>query len=173
MMAGRHEQAHKEHINQYKMAHMVGVAEYMRERAEAYGLDADVMYTVGLLHDIGYLEGHIGHEQVGADILNRMGLSDDNEITFSIRHHGENPYDLEEQYGKLPDILILMLEADMSVEKAGYRVGFRKRLQDIGERYGYDHSAYQTASDAVSYVKEQWRERDIPAIRTDFSKERG
>ena len=172
MMAGRHEQAHKEHINQYKMAHMIGVAEYMRERAEAYNLDADVMYTVGLLHDIGYLDGHIGHEQVGADILNRMGLSDENEITFSIRHHGENPYDLEKQYGKLPDTLILMLEADMSIEKAGYRVGFQKRLHDIAERYGYDSIAYQTARDVVDYVKEQWKERDIERTITNFSRER-
>ena len=35
-MPGKHEEAHKEHINKYKMAHMIGVAEYMRERAEDY-----------------------------------------------------------------------------------------------------------------------------------------
>ena len=51
----KHEHAHKEHINAYKTAHMIGVAEYMRERAKDYGLNPDIMYAVGLLHDIGYI----------------------------------------------------------------------------------------------------------------------
>ena len=70
---GKHEEAHKEHINKYKMAHMIGVAEYMRERASDYNkgyykdpttfcrepvpiqIDPEEAYVVGLLHDIGYI----------------------------------------------------------------------------------------------------------------------
>ena len=48
-------------------------------------------------------------------------------------------------------MMVLMLEADMSTEKAGYRVGFQKRLHDIAERYGYDSIAYETARDVVAY----------------------
>mgnify|MGYP000442905199 FL=1 len=70
----RCEHAHKEHINRFKMAHNIGVAEYMRENAEKYGLPADEMYVMGLLHDIGYIKQHKGHEEYGAELLETMGL---------------------------------------------------------------------------------------------------
>ena len=68
--------------------------------------------------------------------------------------------------------LFLFVYSGIAVEKAGYRVGFQKRLHDIAERYGYDSIAHQTARDVVDYVKEQWKERDIERTITNFSRER-
>ena len=82
------ERPHIEHINENKIAHMVGVAEWMRERAEDYGLNPDVMYAIGLLHDVGYLQGRVGHEKRGGEILSAIGVDED--VRFAIAHHGEN-----------------------------------------------------------------------------------
>ena len=159
----RYEEAHKEHINKYKMAHNIGVAEYMRENAAKYGLDGDTMYVAGLLHDIGYLNGRMGHEAAGLEILNKMGVTEQH-ILFAVANHGKNLYDVEKGVAAVQNInnlleycpeIVLMCEADMSVNAQGYRVGFKDRLEDIGRRYGTDGIEYQTASATVEYVKEQ------------------
>lgn len=154
-------EAKKEHINKYKLAHMIGVAEYMRERAESYGLNADVMYTVGLLHDIGYLNGRTDHEQYGATILSAIGIDED--IHFAIAHHGEDAYKVREIFGdkKITPEYVLMLEADMSVNARGFRVGFEGRTADIKHRYGEDHIAYETVQDNVRFIKEYQSEHGI------------
>lgn len=156
----RHEEAHKEHINKYKMAHNIGVAEFMRENAAKYCLDGNEMYVIGLLHDIGYLTGRREHEKNGAELLRGMGLNE--QLVYAIESHGKNLTELKEQMasdGK--DILIdapqlvLLCEADMTVDARGYAVGFNERLEDIGRRYGKDGIEYATASGTVDCVKEQ------------------
>lgn len=159
--------ASKEHINKYKMAHMVGVAEYMRERASDYGLNPDEMYVVGLLHDIGYLKGRAGHELSGAMLLDRMGLL---KYSFAIEFHGNKLREMftdylfnkSEHIGSFDrktkgHIITLLVEADSSVDVRGFRVGFEKRLKDIGERYGYHSAAYETVSDNIAFIKEYQR----------------
>ena len=156
-------EAHKEHINRFKMAHCIGVAEYMRENAEKYGLNPDEMYTIGLLHDIGYLNGRAGHEETGLAILKGIGLPENSKSAFAISQHGKNLYQVEEDNKAMyndgllkgcPEI-VLLCEADMSIDARGFNVGFEERLKDIGTRYGFDHIAYQTASATVAFVKEK------------------
>lgn len=157
----QYEEAHNEHINRYKMAHMIGVAEYMRERAKDYGLNPDVMYTVGLLHDIGYIKGRAGHEEYGAEILSAVGMDED--IIFAIRHHGENLYAVREAYGAeaMSPEFVLTVEADMSVDAEGHRAGFDGRLRDIERRYGEDHIAAKTVKDNIAFIKEYQKEHGI------------
>ncbi len=160
-MAGSYKEADNEHINRYKMAHMIGVAEYMRERASDYGLNPDVMYMVGLLHDIGYIKAHQGHEAYGAELLSGIGVDED--IVFAIRHHGENLKELEAQFGKscMTAEFMLVMEADMSVNAQGYRVGFEGRLQDIASRYGKDSPAELNVRDNIEYVMRYQKEHGI------------
>lgn len=169
-----HEEAHKEHINKYKMAHSIGVAEYMRERAVDYGLEPDTMYVVGLLHDIGYLNGRANHEENGAVLLGKtFGFDTQKEdVLFAVLHHGDNPYDVMREYGEesISPVFVLLLEGDMSVEKAGYRVGFEKRLKDIGDRYGYDSVAYHRCEDNIAFIKEYQREHNIGKPLTLYHK---
>lgn len=154
------ERPHIEHINENKIAHMIGVAEWMRERAEDYGLNPDVMYTIGLLHDVGYLQGRVGHEQRSSEILSAIGVDED--IRFAIAHHGENPYKVQEEYGKdaITPEFVLMIEADWSINAQGYRVGFDKRIEDLKERYGDEYKAID-AEETLSFIKKYQEEHNI------------
>lgn len=153
-------QASARHINKRKMAHSIGVAEWMRERAENYGLNPDVMYTIGLLHDIGYIEGRKGHEQRGAEILSAIGVDED--IRFAIAHHGENPYKIQDEYGKeaITPEFVLMIEADWSIDARGYRVGFDKRINDLKRRYKDDYDD-NVVKDTIRFIKEYQKEHGI------------
>jgi hypothetical protein len=121
----------------------------MAENAYKYGLDSGEMFVLGLLHDIGYLNGREGHEMSGYALLDGMGLN--KRFTNAILLHGSNPHTLTDVSPELR----LLYEADMSIDKDGKLVGFKGRLKDIKERYGADSIAYKTASDTVDYLKEQ------------------
>ena len=117
-----------------KIAHMTGVAKYMLARASAYGIDKDVAYTTGLLHDIGYLHGHDDHEENGYNILCECGMDPDSETAIAVAFHAK-------LLSRLPvacvsPLLVLTVEADLSVDAKGNIVGSRKRLADIEARYG-------------------------------------
>lgn len=84
--------ANNQHINRYKMAHCVGVAEYMRDNADKYSLNKDEMYVLGLLHDIGYLNGRKNHEENGYELLECMGLN--RRCLFAVKNHSADPYEL-------------------------------------------------------------------------------
>lgn len=161
-------EADKRYINKYKMAHNVGVAEYMAENAPKYNLDPNEMYLIGLLHDIGYINGREGHEESGASLImdtfkvnknSDSHIFTNNKALFAIRWHGTDPNQLEIENRDInmyirqdhPE-LFLLYEADMNVGIDGFRIGFRKRLEDFKKRYGEDSIAYKTARNTVKYV---------------------
>lgn len=161
-------EADKQHLNKYKMAHCIGVAEYMRERAIDYSVDPDVAYVVGLLHDIGYLNMRSDHELEGSQILLETGLDPESDAYFAIKYHGTNPYDLlsndELSEKVISPMLVLLYEADMSVNKYGYRVGFDERLKDIAENNrnnGNYEIACLTSQQTVKFVKEYQKANGI------------
>ena len=157
--------ASKEHINAWKAAHMIGVAEYMRDRADDYGVDGNIAYTAGLLHDIGYLEGRAGHEEIGAEILEACGMR--GEIVFAVANHATELKTIPEN--QVSPMLVLMVEADLSVDAKGFRVGFDNRLKDIERRYGIDKMGdinnmpiYQSVLSNIEYIKVYQKEHGIP-----------
>ena len=162
----------KEHIHAGKIAHMVGVAEYMRDRADDYGIDGNVAYTTGLLHDIGYLEGRVGHEEIGAEILGACGTHGD--VVFAVANHAAILSDIPDE--QVSPLLVLMVEADLSIDSKGFRVGFDKRLADIENtladierRYGADTKndvsdtpIYQIQQN-IEYIRNYQQEHGIPS----------
>lgn len=149
----------KEHISAKKIAHMVGVAAYMRDRADDYGVDGNVAYTAGLLHDIGYLEGRLGHEEIGAEILEACGMH--GEIVFAVANHATELKTIPEN--QVSPMLVLMVEADLSVDARGFRVGFDSRLKDIERRYGVDKTGdVQSVLSNIEYIKAYQAEHGIP-----------
>ena len=155
----------REHIHAGKIAHMVGVAEYMRDRADDYGIDGNVAYTAGMLHDIGYLEGRLGHEEIGAEILEACGMR--GEIVFAVANHATELKQIPKE--QVSPLLVLMVEADLSVDAKGFRVGFDKRLADIEKRYGIDKKSdvndmpiYQSVLSNIEYIKAYQQEHRIP-----------
>lgn len=152
--------ASKEHIHARKMAHMVGVAEYMRDRADDYGVDGNVAYTAGLLHDIGYLEGRLGHEEIGAEILEACGTQ--GEIVFAVANHATELRTIPDN--QISPMLVLMVEADLSVDTNGFRTGFDGRLKDLAKRYGAENNpVYDSVVANVEYIKEYQKEHGIPS----------
>lgn len=136
-------------IGHNKYEHMKAVAEYMYRKAEEYGLNPEEAYTVGLLHDIGYIICKEGHAEAGAGLLRSMGLKE--KYTDAVACHGTNGYSIP--MIKQSPIQYLLQEADMSIDKYGKTVGFDGRLRDIGSRYGFDSEAFKNASETVRYLK--------------------
>lgn len=155
----------KEHISAMKAAHMFGVAEYMRDRADDYGIDGNIAYTAGLLHDIGYLEGQLGHEEIGAEILEACGMCGD--VVFAVANHATELKSIPDE--QVSPLLVLMVEADLSVNSRGFRVGFDSRLKDIERHHGVDKKGnvnnmpkYQSVLSNIEYIKAYQIEHDIP-----------
>lgn len=133
-------------IRDNKIRHMTAVANYMYEHAKDYGLNPEQMYTLGLLHDIGYLHGSVGHSSYGADMLSRMHLDD--RFTYAIANHGE---DLSLMFVVSPE-LKLLVEADLQIDSDGNFIGFEERLNQIRERYGDTSTQYIKTKSSMCYL---------------------
>ena len=141
-------------ISKERMSHMHGVAEWMYEHAEEYGCEnKEEMYLLGLVHDIGYLYGgKKGHEQNGAELL---GLN-----TYYgkfVQAHRLTPREYMYNNGcfgsDIPNELILLWTADMMVNSKGETVGFKARLEGIGERYGTTSESYQVCKETMLWLE--------------------
>lgn len=142
-------------IKENKIRHIHNVAEYMYEHAEKYNIDPEVAYTIGLLHDIGYIRCKEGHAEVGADLLDNMQFRYSN----IIRYHGITPNNYMSKLNcskdNIPKELKLLWEADMHVDSKGNQVSFDERLRDIKERYGKNSTQYKTSSEIVAWLMEE------------------
>ena len=57
-------------IDENRVKHIMGVAKVMKDNASQWGLDEKDMFTLGLLHDIGYEFGSSEeHHLIGGDML--------------------------------------------------------------------------------------------------------
>ncbi len=138
-------------IEDSRVAHMHGVAEYMSDHAVNYGLDPDYMYLLGFVHDIGYIYGKNNHEALGG-MLAGLGTT----IGECIYAHGMTPWDYADVHGiattEIPNELILLWEADMMVDQTGEVVGFDKRLEDIAKRLGTESEAFEKCAETVRWL---------------------
>lgn len=114
------------------LKHSKSVAEVMHYIAEE---NKDEMYVLGLFHDIGKLHGFANHSQTGYELLSKMNFAYANEVL----HHGS----VKKLYASKE--LDLLNAADLSVDSKGNIVGYKRRIEDIGERYGFESSEYLNA----------------------------
>lgn len=122
-------------ITENRMKHSLGVAKKMYEMTEGRNEEhRRAMYTLGLLHDIGYAFAKAGekHNKVGGEMLREQGYK----YWREVQTHGE--VDVE----TMSEEWILLNRADLQVESAGVDVGVERRLEDIGERYGEESKEY-------------------------------
>lgn len=131
-------------ISEDRYKHIIAVARLMKEecvknkKSKEY---AEEMFTLGLLHDIGYeFGGHAEHSQVGFAILDRQGYKYANEIRF----HGDDNCDYASKE------LDLLNFADMHTNEKGEYVTFEERLQDIADRRGVNSDAYKSAKNIIN-----------------------
>lgn len=125
--SGKAAKANPNYINEYKMAHMVAVAEYMYERASDFHLSPEECYAIGLLHDIGYIYGRKDHEETGAMLVSNIGFSNSTVIDAISKHNTEDVNS---------PLAVLIQEADLTVNAEGFKVGYFDRLKDVKDRYG-------------------------------------
>ena len=124
--------------------HCRGVALYMRDHAEALGLDPERAFLCGWLHDYAYaFSDNPHHAKEGGDFLRRMGYAD----WRPIHDHGT----LE---GLDTTLGVLLNIADMTIDSAGRVVGFDARLADVERRYGRDSDQYRDCSRMVDLLKD-------------------
>lgn len=138
-----------QYILRNKQAHMSAVAEYMFRNAERFGLDPYEMYTLGLLHDIGYLYGSFGHAKAGGTLLINQGYK----YAMEIAYHGK----FQDEYDS--PALRLLNEADLMIDSNGNNVGFDGRLKDIGNRYGFQSENYIWSSRLVEKIRKESEEK--------------
>lgn len=140
-------------ISENKMRHINGVAEYMYWNADKYDLDKDDMFLLGMLHDVGYLYGSEGHSEEGAKLLckNRYVYA------WAVAWHGKTPKEYLDAVQKtnVPKALILLWEADLSIDGNGDEVGFDARLEDIKKRYGENSRQYNAAAETIKWLRER------------------
>lgn len=138
-------------IGTSKQEHMFGVAKYMAEHAEEYGLVPEEMYVLGLLHDIGYISDNANHADAGSRLLFKLGYKDAKYISW----HETSPeeYKKAQLVEEIPKKLLLLYEADLSVGLDGEEIGFDARLDSIKLRYSEDSETYRIALDTVDYLR--------------------
>lgn len=127
-------------ISNDRLNHSIEVARMMVELSEKAGWSpakCQEMFLLGYVHDIGYefAENQCDHADIGAEILKEQGYKYWQEVAL----HGkiDSSYESEE--------LRMLNIADMSVDSKGNRVGAKKRLEDIGDRYGLESKQYLEA----------------------------
>ena len=133
--------------------HETRVADFMYKHAAEYSLDKEEMYLLGLLHDVGCVNGEKkGHEQRGAKMLKeKIGVTNPH-VLWCIEHHNDFiPHftwsiDRHRKH-------FLLLKADMSIDSYGNEVGYKKRLKDIMKRYGEDSDTYKRCLSIVNWLK--------------------
>ena len=117
-------------ISDDKLNHIIHVARLMKKYCEDSGF-ADTfcqeMFTLGMLHDIGYefMESP-EHNKVGGELLKSQNYKYFNEIMF----HGIPKCEYESL------ALDILNYADMHIDAKGNFVSFAERIEDIKNRYG-------------------------------------
>lgn len=104
------------------------------------------LFLLGLNHDIGYefSKNGIDHGKIGGNILKSNGYKYWKEVYY----HGE----ITTEYSSL--YLTILNRADMQIDKYGNDVGYKKRLEDIKNRYGSESNIYLKCVNLVNILKE-------------------
>lgn len=118
-------------INEDRKKHMFGVAEFLRDYAIKQKLpqiERDELYTLGLLHDIGYAfleeKDYSRHGFVGGEFLKSQKYKYWQEVYY----HGVVNCEYQSKF------LDLLNWADMHVDSRGNIVSYRERLDDMVRR---------------------------------------
>lgn len=125
-------------LTEHRLAHINAVAKFMYEKADGDESYKQDMFTLGLLHDIGYISGESkGHSRYGGLILKRNHYKYWQEVYY----HGQ----VEAIDSYISYELDLLNSADLQINSKGEYIGIEKRLDDIKNRYGEDSSQYKNS----------------------------
>ena len=131
-------------ISENREKHVLAVARRCYAIAKEQGYNEKFcrnMWLIGYLHDIGYefCDDAHDHPDVGAAMLQNLGLGPYSDAVQAIKHHGR----VKAGRSIIQDILN---QADLTTNSRGEYVTVEERLEDIRERYGSDSDAYQNTT---------------------------
>ena len=120
-------------IDENRIKHTLAVAKLMKDNALKLGLDKEEMFTLGMLHDIGYefIDGE-KHTEIGGEILKKQKYKYYKEVLY----HGVVNCEYKSR------ALVLLNFADMHINLKGNFVSFNERLEDIKTRRGENSPQY-------------------------------
>lgn len=130
-----------------RLKHSLSVARNMVEIGKAYNLsdkELQELFLLGFNHDIGYEFSNAGldHNVIGGNILKENGYK----FWQEVYNHG-NP---NSNYSSL--YLKILNMADMQIDKYGNDVGYKKRLEDIKNRYGENSKPYLCSKQIIEDI---------------------
>lgn len=119
----------KTEFNQNKALHSLAVADFMRTWAPVLKLNPDHAWIIGYVHDVGCVNGSIGHSINGYNMM--VGLSKELAHYISIHDNGGHIKN---------DMEFLLKLADYSIDHEGNLVGISERKKRMSLRDGVDVS---------------------------------
>ena len=104
-------------------------------------------FIIGYNHDIGYefAEDTSVHNFIGGNLLKSANFKYWEEIYY----HGEINPNFSSKY------LDILNMADMQIDKYGNDIGYDKRLEDIGSRYGFDSKIFIKAKTLINLLRKK------------------
>ena len=134
-------------IDKNRLNHIIGVARLMKDNARQLGLDEEAMFTLGMMHDIGYeFGGSEEHHLKGSSMLEKQGYK----YYLEVKYHGMPT----KEYTSTE--LDLLNFADMHIDKLGNYVDFDARLEDIANRRGTDSKHYKNCKIVIDNLSRKY-----------------
>ena len=119
-------------ISKDRKQHIWAVAEFLKQFAQEQNMsseDCQALYTLGLLHDIGYefaeQEDYKNHNVIGGNLLKAQNYKYWKEVYY----HGVVNAPYQNRF------LDLLNWADMHIDSVGNYVSFDERLEELSIRY--------------------------------------
>ena len=131
-----------------RLKHSISVGRKMIEIGKKYNLsdqELKELFLLGYNHDIGYefSDKVTNHNRIGGEILKNNGYKYWQEVYY----HGEPDIQFKSLY------LDILNQADMQIDKYGNDVGYKKRLEDIKQRYGINSIQYTKANQIIELIE--------------------
>lgn len=145
---------HPDVLTKERILHCKGVADFMYCYAKIHKWEKFTwkrLYVLGILHDMGYLENHIGinHSDKGVEILKEMSINE--HWLYLIKNHGK--------YIEVPTKeLELLWLADMCIDRNGRFEGYEHRYASILSRYDENDPRLDDVHKIIQYLRKHFPE---------------
>ena len=138
-------------MDKNRLNHIYKVAKLMEKKASKLNLNANEMFLLGLLHDVGYEIDKTNHEFTGGEFLKTQNYKYANEV----KYHG------------LPNCnyssaaLDLLNWCDMHINYRGEFVSFKTRLEDIASRHNENSQIYKNAEILIKELENNQKLKEL------------
>lgn len=138
-------------MDKNRLNHIYKVAKLMEKKASKLNLNANEMFLLGLLHDVGYEIDKTNHEFAGGEFLKTQNYKYAKEVEF----HGVPNCNYSST------ALDLLNWCDMHINFYGEFVSFKKRLDDIASRHNKNSLIYKNAEILIKELENNQKLKEL------------